>query len=42
MKADYIEFKKQRELGDILTDTFAFLRSEFKPFFTTFFKIVGP
>jgi len=42
MKTDYIEFKKQRELGDILSDTFAFLRSEFKPFFSTFFKIVGP
>lgn len=42
MKTDYIEFKKQRELGDILSDTFAFLRAEFKPFFTTFFKIVGP
>lgn len=39
---EYIEFKKQRELGDILSDTFAFLRSQFKPFFTTFFKIVGP
>lgn len=39
---EYIEFKKQRELGDILSDTFAFIRSEFKPFFTTFFKIVGP
>ena len=38
----YIEFKKQRELGDILSDTFAFLRSEFKPFFNTFLKIVGP
>lgn len=38
----YIEFKKQRELGEILSDTFAFLRSEFKPFFTTFFKIIGP
>jgi hypothetical protein len=42
MKTDYIEFKKQRELGDILSDTFAFLRAEFKPFFTTYFKIVGP
>ena len=42
MKADYIEFKKQRELGEILSDTFGFLRSEFKPFFTTYFKIVGP
>lgn len=41
MKA-YIEFKKKRELGDILSDTFAFLRNEFKPFFNTFFKIVGP
>lgn len=41
MKA-YIEFKKKRELGDILSDTFAFLRNEFKPFFTTFLKIVGP
>ena len=38
----YIEFKKQRELGEILSDTFAFLRSEFKPFISTFFKIVGP
>ena len=39
---EYIEFKKKRELGDVLSDTFAFLRSQFKPFFTTFFKIVGP
>lgn len=38
----YIELKKKRELGDILTDTFGFLRSQFKPFFTTFLKIVGP
>ncbi len=37
-----IEFKKQRELGEILSDTFAFLRLQFKPFITTFFKIVGP
>lgn len=42
MKTDYIEFKKQRELGDILSDTFGFLRKEYKPFFTTYFKIVGP
>ncbi|MGB6152131.1 MAG: hypothetical protein WBG48_09075 [Pricia sp.] len=38
----YIEFKKQRELGEILSDTFAFIRNEFKPFYATFFKIVGP
>ncbi len=42
MKPNYIELKKQRELGEILSDTFAFLRAEFKPFFGTFFKIVGP
>lgn len=38
----YIEFKKQRDLGEILSDTFGFLRNEFKPFFGTFLKIVGP
>ncbi|SHJ83873.1 hypothetical protein [Pseudozobellia thermophila] len=38
----YIEFKKQRELGEIISDTFAFLRNEFKPFFNTFLKIIGP
>ncbi|MFS4494002.1 hypothetical protein [Maribacter sp. 2308TA10-17] len=39
---EYIEFKKKRELGDVLSDTFAFVRNQFKPFFNTFFKIVGP
>lgn len=38
----YIEFKKQRELGEILSDTFGFIRSQFKPFFGTILKIVGP
>tara|TARA_R110002167_G_scaffold27871_12_gene94585 strand:- start:1623 stop:2507 length:885 start_codon:yes stop_codon:yes gene_type:complete len=38
----YITFKKQRELGDILTDTFAFIRTEFKPFGKVFLTIVGP
>lgn len=38
----YIEFKKQRELGEILSDTFNFVRLEFKSFFGTFIKIVGP
>ena len=42
MDTNYIEFKKQRELGDILSDTFAFLRTQFKPFLSTFLKIVGP
>ena len=38
----YIEFKKQRELGEILTDSFNFIKFEFKPFFSTLLKIVGP
>jgi len=38
----YIEFKKQRDLGEILSDTFTFIRSEIKPFSSTYLKIVGP
>lgn len=38
----YIEFKKQRELGEILSDSFGFIREQFKPFFGTLLKIVGP
>ncbi|MEM9648226.1 MAG: hypothetical protein AAF969_07080 [Bacteroidota bacterium] len=38
----YIEFKKQRELGEILSDAFGFIRNQFKPFFGTILKIVGP
>ncbi len=38
----YIEFKKQRELGEILSDSFGFIRSQFKPFFGTILRIVGP
>ncbi|MFD2824323.1 hypothetical protein ACFS5M_11635 [Lacinutrix iliipiscaria] len=37
-----IEFKKQRELGEVLTDTFGFIRQEFKPFFKTVLQICGP
>lgn len=37
-----IEFKKQRELGEILSDTFAFIRQQFKSYFSTVLKIVGP
>jgi hypothetical protein len=35
----YIEFKKERDLGAIITDTFTFLRTEGKPFLITVFKI---
>ena len=38
----FIEFKKQREFGEILADTFAFIRNEFKPFFGAIIKISGP
>ena len=38
----YIEFKKQRELGEILTDTFAFIKYEFKPFMKTILQLSGP
>ena len=38
----FIEFKKQRELGDILTDTFGFIRNEFKSFLKTVLAITGP
>lgn len=37
-----IEFRKQRELGDIITDTFKFIRQNFKPLFKDILKITGP
>lgn len=39
---DPINFKKQRELGEILTDTFKFIRQEWKPLGKLIFKIAGP
>ena len=39
---NYIVFKKQRDLGELLGDTFGFLRQEFKPFFKIFFNVAGP
>ena len=37
-----IQFRKQRELGDIITDTFKFIRQNFKPLFKDIFKTTGP
>lgn len=37
-QTNFIQFKKERDLGTIITDTFKFLRQEWKPFFTTIFK----
>ncbi len=38
---NYIEFKKKRELGDILTDTFAFVRQEGKSLLSVLMKTCG-
>ncbi len=37
-KNTYVEFKRKRDLGAIITDTFKFIRLEEKPFFTMVFK----
>ncbi|WP_179348709.1 hypothetical protein [Winogradskyella pacifica] len=42
MNKPYIEFRKQRDFSSILTDTFGFIRNEFKPFIRTIFNIAGP
>lgn len=41
MNNNYIEFKKKRELGDILTDTFGFIRTNFKSIINTLIKTTG-
>ena len=42
MNRPYIEFRKQRDFSGILTDTFGFIRNEFKPLMKTIFNIAGP
>ncbi|EDM44698.1 hypothetical protein SCB49_14040 [unidentified eubacterium SCB49] len=37
-----IQFKKQRDIGEIITDTFKFIRTEWKPLGTLILKIAGP
>lgn len=37
-----IVFKKERDLGAIITDTFKFIRENWKEYFITVLKIVGP
>ena len=36
---NFVNFKKKRDLGSILSDTFKFLSVEWKPFLLTIFKI---
>lgn len=38
----FIQFKKQRDIGDIITDTFKFLRLQGKDLFVLILKICGP
>ena len=42
MTQNYINFKKQRDIGDVISDTFKFLRENYKLLFKMIFKIAGP
>ena len=41
MTNNYIQFKKQRELGEIISDTFKFLRENYKLLFKMMVKLVS-
>ncbi|PKG41806.1 hypothetical protein [Psychroflexus sp. MES1-P1E] len=41
MQNNYILFKKQRDLGTIISDTFKFIRQEYKTIFRLYLKHVG-
>ena len=42
MTNNYINFKRQRELGEVISDTFKFLRENYMLLFKMIFKIAGP
>ncbi|MCB0400208.1 MAG: hypothetical protein KDD26_11425 [Winogradskyella sp.] len=42
MNRPYIEFRKNSDFSGILTDTFGFIRNEFKPFMKAIFNVAGP
>lgn len=42
MADHYIHFRKQRDLGELITDTFKFLRENYKLLFKLIFRIAGP
>ncbi|WP_029036604.1 hypothetical protein [Salinimicrobium xinjiangense] len=42
MSTTPIDFRRHRELGDVISDTFQFIRQNFKPLFKTIFRITGP
>ena len=39
---DIVNFRRQRDLGEILSDTFRFIRLEFGSFMGAILKIAGP
>lgn len=41
MQENYINFKKERDLGAIISDTFKFIREEYKTIFRLYIKHVG-
>ncbi|MFD0931214.1 hypothetical protein ACFQ0R_01235 [Psychroflexus salinarum] len=41
MQNNYINFKKERDLGSIISDTFKFIREEYKSIFRLYIKHVG-
>lgn len=41
MSNNYINFKQKRDLGTTISDTFAFLRNEYKTIFKLYFRHVG-
>ncbi|MFV8226073.1 hypothetical protein [Christiangramia aquimixticola] len=42
MDNQYIEFKRERELGEIISITFKFIRENYKTAFKLFIRLVGP
>ncbi|MCF4101838.1 hypothetical protein L1I30_09185 [Gillisia sp. M10.2A] len=42
MNETYIQFKRKRELGEIITVTFQFIRNNYKPLLKSIIKNVGP
>lgn len=42
MESNYIQFKKQRELGEIITITFKFIRENYKKLFSLLVQFAGP
>ncbi|MBE7640223.1 hypothetical protein GUB10_07735 [Salegentibacter sp. BLCTC] len=42
MKPDYINFKQEREIGDIISYTFKFIRENYKAYFKSIVQIIWP